>query len=521
MNISMISADSDNTASSRIRCYTLQSVLERNGIAARFGVGGNPDILFVQKKVTPDILAEARRVANTGGAIIYDVDDLGAALDYWAPPALFNEMIRLADLVTTDTEGHMNHIAAAYAPRRVAIVPDAIDYYPRTPAKLSVTEANPMRIFWFGSVSNISLFAKYTATLTALQNIEVVVATGQDSIAQCQQDFPAVTFVPWSRAGFIETLQSCHISCLMHDGSDIDRTKSNNKMITSIGWGIPAVVSSTPEYARTAREAGIEYAIFNDNKDLPGVIEKLRSPDARKDYLKYSQSIIWSLYSPQSVALSFLVCVKNLVNEKQQETSGTNTSARIQQVSSINPKQARAVLERDYLRDWVKPEGKSYRLGVYERQRKGGVKPLISNPTIDEIKAALRANNARTVLELGCGWGRIMEELVDEFQIEGCDVSQDMLELCVPCLNVFRYDVAVEDMQFLRASQNRWDVIFTRGVMLYFMEDPVQMAYAMNNMLMLAKNKIIIWEWLEVCERMRQFADNPKFEYLPIERRSE
>lgn len=521
MHISMLPADEDNTASSRIRCYTLQRVLNINGIDAQIGLFENSKIVYVQKKITHEILSKALFIANDGGLVIYDVDDLSAALDYWAPPELVRQMMQIADLVTTDTEGHRQYIESEYAPRRTAIVPDSIDYYPSVLIRTIPEETHPLRILWFGSMGNISLFEKYALTLSSLPDVEVVVATGAEGLAKCQAAFPFVTFVPWSQKSFIKTLQSCQLTCLMHDGSDIDRTKSNNKMITSIAWGVPAVVSSTPEYARTAHEAGIDYAVFTDNSDLPGVIENLRNPNSRKSYLRHSQSIIWSLYSPQSVAFSFIASLKNILNEKQAEAVGASTII-MQQQATTNPLQPPVpILERDYLRDWVNPEGKSYRLGVYDRQRKGGVKPLISNPTIDEIKAAFRANNASFVLELGCGWGRIMEDLLDEFHIEGCDVSQDMLDLCPQYLKVFYHDITVENMPFLRDNQNRWDAIFTRGVMLYFMEVPVQMAYAMNNMLMLASKKIIIWEWQDVCDRMRQFSNNPKFEYHPIERRSE
>ena len=67
----------------------------------------------------------------------------------------------------------------------------------------------------------------------------------------------------------------------MHDGSEWDRAKSNNRMITSIAWGVPAVVSCTPEFERTAIEAKVPYAIFAGKTDLPATIERLRPPEVR------------------------------------------------------------------------------------------------------------------------------------------------------------------------------------------------------------------------------------------------
>ena len=53
------------------------------------------------------------------------------------------------------------------------------------------------------------------------------------------------------------------------------------------------------------------------------------------------------------------------------------------------------------------------------------------------------------------------------------------------------------------------------------MESPEQMAYTMNNMLMLASKKIIIWEWPEVCEKMKTFSNSDKFIYNPILHKNE
>src|SRR5258707_15393363 len=96
--------------------------------------------------------------------------------------------------------------------------------------------------------------------------------------------------------------------------------------------------------------------------------------------------------------------------------------------------------QRDYLRDWVNPEGLAYRIQVYERQRKGGTQPLIENPTANEVRNALRAYQPRSVLEVGCGWGRLLEDLDGEFNVEGCDVSPDMLKLCSTNLKTFHLD---------------------------------------------------------------------------------
>jgi len=77
-------------------------------------------------------------------------------------------------------------------------------------------------------------------------------------------------------------------------------------MTTSIVWGVPAIVSRTPEYERTARQAKVEYAVFDGPDDLDSVVDRLRSDAARSSYLTVAQPRIWSLYAPRVVARSFL-----------------------------------------------------------------------------------------------------------------------------------------------------------------------------------------------------------------------
>jgi hypothetical protein len=596
MQFSLIPADTEDTASSRIRVYSLQRALVSLGHVAVLGPSPHAEFHFIQKRVTVEILQAARQAKAEGRVILYDVDDLGPALWYFVTERCFFEMIRLADAVTTDTAGHKDQLIREYGAKRVEVVPDTIDYYPSSPVRLALREGKPLRVLWFGSSGNIALFEKYASALTGLPDVEVVVATTAADVPRYSAKYPHVSFVPWSRGSFISTLQSCDVSFLMHDGTPIDSEKSNNKMIASVTWGVPAVVSRTREYERTAREAGVEEALFSDEAELRAAIEGLRPPEARFAYLDRAQPEIWRAYSPNAVAQKFVATAsrystsstrkpfwsrvakagistaprkRNLVggacravdkvtrwvafgcwrlrfsaNRTQVvrslywEVSKTLRHAILQHVPrlrrpylEISPRGSivmrptsilrhRPGPEPDYVRDWIRPEGLAYRMRAYERQRKGGTQPLTSNPTVDELRSALNVHQPKSVLEVGCGWGRLLEELSRDFDIQGCDVSMDMLKLCSPQLNVFHIDLAVENQPFLRENAARWDVLFTRGVMLYLRED-IQMAYAMNNMLMLASKKILIWEWPEVCERMKTFSNSSQFEYHPIEHSSE
>ena len=55
----------------------------------------------------------------------------------------------------------------------------------------------------------------------------------------------------------------------------------------------------------------IEYALFGDQTEMAGAIERLRSAAARKAYLDNAQSEIWDRYSPNAVARRFLEVVRS------------------------------------------------------------------------------------------------------------------------------------------------------------------------------------------------------------------
>ncbi len=564
MNFALIPAYGEETASSRIRVYTLQQALAQKGIHAVIGDRRDADVLLVQKIVTLKTLRAANQARARGAIVIYDIDDVGPALLGLMPRYLFNRMLETASIVTTDTAGHRDQLIGEMGISHVAIIPDAIDYNPKGPVQLPLTEGNPLRLLWFGNISNVALFERYVASLVSLPNTQVVAATQASAVTEYAIRFPEVSFVPWTQDGFISILQSCHLSCLMHDGTDIDRAKSNNKLIASITWGVPAVVSATPEYERTAREAGVENSVFRNSRDLVEAIERLRPLQAREEYLRKAQPDIWAKYSPAAVADVFVDLVKSISREKPAQILPkrafpahipeplASSAAVLGDVALERTRLVRIMLDRlrnrglrycaraafarvpglrrftvpkprtrDYERDWVNPEGREYRMAVYHRQRQGGDRPLVSNPSADEVRQALLAHSPRQVLEVGCGWGRLLEEIAGEFNIQGCDISDDYLALVPKHIKVFKHDIALEDQQYYRANADAWDVLFTRGLMLYFMDHPEQMAQVMNNMMSLAAKKIIIWEWPEVCKKMQQVCASDKFEYHPIEHRDE
>jgi hypothetical protein len=293
-------AGNENTASSRINVYTTARILQKRGIPFSFGSSSQANVYYIQKKVTPEILRAARRAKKEGKGVVYLIDDIGWALSYWTPPRLLRRMVRLADVVLTSTPELAGLLASKHGIRKTTIVPPCVDYYPEAPARLPVKDSKPLRVFWFGSSGNFRGFERYLRVLLTVSDVQVVICMEQ-AAEYLVSKYSQVEFRAWSLSDFVSILQSCHITCLNHDATPIDAGKTNNKMITSIGWGVPAIVTPTGDYYRTARAAGVEYCLFSNEDELKGVVETFRSPEVRERYIDTAQPFIWSKQSPDAV----------------------------------------------------------------------------------------------------------------------------------------------------------------------------------------------------------------------------
>lgn len=314
LRFSFIPAAGIETASSRIRVFTLQRALEKLNIQATLGFRLNTDILFFQKKVTRRRIWQARIAKALGRIVIYDVDDLGDALWYWVSEKNLRKMLRIADAVTTCSVNQLNFLVSKYEIRKGFVISNSIDYFPTAPMKIKPSERARLRVVWYGNSSNFSLFEKYMDALLTVPNLDVFAIVNEADLLRFRNKQPVIHYLPWSVDNFISTLQQCDLAVLMHDGKPEDYAKGNNKMITAITWGVPAVVSRTPEYERTAREAGIEYALFSDRDELGRAIERLRSSEARAKYLDAAQPEIWNRYSPDAIASQVLLLAQEISN---------------------------------------------------------------------------------------------------------------------------------------------------------------------------------------------------------------
>lgn len=320
MTLSFIPAGNEQVASSRIRVYCILNALRRRQVRVAVGFDESADALIVQKRVTAEILEAVRECKKQRKLVIYDCDDIGSALEAWAPSRLRRAMIRSADLVTTNSPGFRAALLTRYSARKVTIIPDAIDYYLKVPVERPIRESSSLRLLWFGSHRNLPLLEKYLDVLKSIPKCHLWICTNVSALAPAIKSrsrsvrlskshrrldalkHESISLSEWEVDTFPALLCSCDLSFLPHDGTAADRAKSSNRMIASIAWGTPVIASRTIAYEDTARKMGLLDCLFDRPNDVPALVESWRSAASRQRYLSLAQPWVLKNHSADVVA---------------------------------------------------------------------------------------------------------------------------------------------------------------------------------------------------------------------------
>ena len=309
-----IPAGDSQTASSRLRVYALAGALKELGCDARINSNEFSEFLIIQKRVTLDLLEQSKSAKLAGSYIIYDIDDSASALWFWVQPRLLFEIFCLADLITVDTPERAHWITKAAPWLGCEVIPNPVDYGIRSPKAHRTNNSGELKICWFGSSPNFQTFAPHLRVLAECPKTKIVVCGASHSERNQFIPFTNIEFVDWEPDIMESLLCESDLVCLSHLGRKEDVRKSNHKMITSISYGVPAIVSNTPEYSRTAHEIGAPDSIFFNEKTLLECVENFRSRKRREEYLQKAQPIIWKKYSPSACAKHFFDVIQQNQN---------------------------------------------------------------------------------------------------------------------------------------------------------------------------------------------------------------
>jgi SAM-dependent methyltransferase len=145
------------------------------------------------------------------------------------------------------------------------------------------------------------------------------------------------------------------------------------------------------------------------------------------------------------------------------------------------------------------------------------VKSIPYHPSVNFLKERINAHGATTVLDAGCGYGRLLEQLAPYYQAEGCDVSKELVEqTAAKGLSAFQLDLVEASGEWQEAHKHRWEVSFCRAVFMFFIDHPEDTYRAMKTLDAITAKKVLIWDWEHVCDYMKKTYPSDKFEYHHI-----
>ncbi len=304
--LALFPSGGQDVASARLRSLPFLSLMEERSVrsirdTARL-LRDPPDIAWIQKRLTAGHLRVARLVKESGGVVIYDCDDSGPDLDYWAPPALVEEMLLLADVVTTDTPERGERLREIVPSFQVRVLENQMDYADQLVHEdppLASGGGDGLRVLWFGGGENLDSLEAYGAVLGSVEGVRLVLCGPSASDARRVFGRLPAEIRRWSPEGFIEILRSCDVTLMSHFGSRHHTAKSAHKMVTSICHGVPALVSATPDYRRIAALAGVmEDAAFASPEDLRERLERMKSEEVRRAYIARSRPELLARHGP-------------------------------------------------------------------------------------------------------------------------------------------------------------------------------------------------------------------------------
>lgn len=285
-SINLFPAGNLDIASSRLRCFFLANQLKEKNITTKisdYDFSINYDVVYIQKRITKEIVEYVLKAKSNGSLIIYDIDDYGNALHgMHLDEETTSQFFQSCDVLTVDTQERLNFLSNEPLFSRIPskwILPDPIDYIDVTTSEFELKKTiskGELKGIWFGNALNIVHAAPYIYAAQASSFVsDFSVITNHTHIEQLKSIYPLINYESWNIDRFPNILNNSDFSVLIHDNGIEGAQKSNNKMLSSLAFGVVPLLSDTPAYRQTAEELGLEDLIILDPVDF---CQKLNYP---------------------------------------------------------------------------------------------------------------------------------------------------------------------------------------------------------------------------------------------------
>jgi len=292
-------------ASARIRCLFMAKALNENcgDLTCEIGISDDASAIVVSQLCSTGTLIQLANAKAKGTRIIYDccdpyADYEGAAYGIYAARR-FWDLVALADVITVPTDGMRSLLLELAIAKPVIVIPDSFDYQEqidRTPVPPTAS------VVWFGNPGRGNFVAGVWA-LQALKerwglSVTLITNPGKISVP------PDFQVEPWTYDGFVRRLRRHGLALVSQDR----RTsyKSENRYVTSIMNGVPAISTGSQSIAKLLTESGFAEMNVTTESELDAAMKLLGDPDYRANYLSRMQRLVEDRFGPRAVARHFV-----------------------------------------------------------------------------------------------------------------------------------------------------------------------------------------------------------------------
>lgn len=119
-----------------------------------------------------------------------------------------------------------------------------------------------------------------------------------------------------------------------------------------------------------------------------------------------------------------------------------------------------------------------------------------THPQHEWLLSKLDLTSKKTILEVGCGFGRNIKYLKDQgvrpSRITGVDISSEMVKKARRFLGKQNVHLKVANILNLSFKNNSFDMVFTHGVLMHV--KPQDVRPALEELIRVSKNKVILIE---------------------------
>lgn len=238
-----------DTASSRLRVFNIIPHIKDYvyGVPEEYKDG---DVLVIQK--VPN-MEELKRAKSQGAKVVYDIDDRYDSEQ-------FLEMIREADIVTTDTDEKKKWLISYND--NVEVIPDSLDW-----------DGTKKETYEYKGIIGWTGYGNNAAYLTGLVIPEGFTLRMISSDWFRHYDNLKAQSRPWSLAMVDKYLSECDLGVYYLPEGDFERCKGMHKLLKNWAIGLPTYTTAMPDYVKAMEEAGVgsQYLIKTGEeiKDVP------------------------------------------------------------------------------------------------------------------------------------------------------------------------------------------------------------------------------------------------------------